>query len=265
MKKEYSSHQPPITAKSTRSLSPVTAEKNADGTADGGLLALQERLGVRFQNPAILVRALTHHSVCPKTSQRDCYDTLEFLGDALIGVQVVEYLFHTYPDANEGELTALKSEVVSRRVLARIGAHLELDAHIRVDIASLRTFNERSRESLRADVVEALVAAIHLDQGRGAAEAFIAREILPIIEEVQATLSDNNPKGTLQQRILRQTGLLPRYEMLCETGLSNDRRYTVGVFAGDRLLAKSQGSSIKEAGREAARAALRGELFEAIG
>ncbi len=216
---------------------------------------------MRFQDRTVLVRALTHHSMCPKTSQRDCYDRLEFLGDALIGVQVVLHLFQLYPDANEGELTALKSEVVSRRVLARIGAGLSLDTYIRVDIASLRTFNERSRESLRADVVEALVAAIHLDQGRATAEAFVAREILPVIPEVRATLAENNPKGSLQQHVLRQMGLLPRYETLSEGGQSNDRRYTVGVFAGDSLLAKSQGSSIKEAGREAARAALRGELF----
>jgi ribonuclease-3 len=244
-----------------------TGEEVAGTTSDQpevrgeALSALEERLGVRFQDRTVLVRALTHHSMCPKTSQRDCYDRLEFLGDALIGVQVVLHLFQLYPDANEGELTALKSEVVSRRVLARIGAGLSLDAYIRVDIASLRTFNERSRESLRADVVEALVAAIHLDQGRAAAEAFVAREILPVIPEVRATLAENNPKGSLQQHVLRQMGLLPRYETLSEGGQSNDRRYTVGVFAGDSLLAKSQGSSIKEAGREAARAALRGELF----
>lgn len=225
------------------------------------LHTLEQRLGVSFKDRALLLRAVTHHSVCPKTSQQDCYDTLEFLGDALIGVQVVEHLFHTYPEANEGELTALKSEVVSRRMLARIGAHLGLDAHIRVDIASLRTFNERSRESLRADVVEALAAAIHLDQGRAAAEAFIAREILPIIEEVRGTMSDINPKGALQQLILRHTGLLPRYELLAEHGQSNDRRYTVGVFAGDRLLAKSHGSSIKEAGREAARQAMQEQIW----
>jgi|GEM_PF-270584 ribonuclease-3 len=237
-------------------------ERIEQDAAEDMLAALEERLGVRFRDRTILVRALTHHSMCPETTQRDSYDTLEFFGDAIIGVQVVEYLFHTYPDANEGEMTALKSEVVSRRVLARVGARLGLDAYIRVDIASLRTFNERSRESLRADVVEALVAAIYLDQGREAAVAFIEREILPIIPEVHATLADNNPKGTLQQHILRQMGTLPRYELLAEDGRSNDRRYTVGVFAGDRLLAQGEASSIKEAGREAARAALRGELLE---
>jgi ribonuclease-3 len=224
---------------------------------DDSLSRLEERIGVRFRDRGVLVRALTHHSMCPETSQRDCYDTLEFFGDALIGVQVVEHLFHEYPEANEGELTALKSEVVSRRVLARIGARLQLDEHIRVDIANLRTFNERSRESLRADVVEALVAALYLDQGRAAAEAFVRQEVLSMIPEVRATLADNNPKGTLQQQVLKEMGLLPRYELLYEDGQSNDRRYTVGVFAGDHLLAKSQGSSIKEAGRGAARAALR--------
>lgn len=234
---------------------------NYDDLANQTNLAeLEARLGVRFQNRQLLVRALTHHTASPEHPQRDSYDTLEFLGDALIGLRVVEHIFHTYPDANEGELTALKSEVVSRRVLARIGRRLGLDAYVRVNIASLRTFNERSLDSLSADVLEAVVAAIHLDQGRAAAEAFMAREILPIVPEVYATLGDNNPKGTLQQHILRQMGVLPRYETLSESGHSNDRRFTVGVFAGNRLLATGTSTSIKEAGREAARAALRGDL-----
>lgn len=232
-----------------------------DGQAgDEALDALQHRLGVRLGDRALLLRALTHHSWCPATSQRDAYDTLEFLGDALIGAQVVEHIFHAYPDANEGEMTALKSEVVSRRVLAGIGMRLGLMEAIRVDAANLRTFNERSRESLCVDVLEALVGAIHLDQGREAAAAFIAREILPVIPEVKATLSLQNPKGALQQHVLRQMGVLPRYEVIATGGQSNDRTFTVGVYAGDRLLAVGQGTSIKDAGKDAARAALNGDL-----
>jgi ribonuclease III len=226
---------------------------------DDDLAALEGRLGVHFSDRTLLVRALTHHSAVPESSQRDSYDTLEFLGDALIGARVVEHLFHTYPDADEGELTALKSEMVSKRVLARVGVALDLDAYVRVDVASLRTFNERSRESLRADVVEALVAAIHLDAGRAAAEAFVERKILPLIPQVKATLGEQNPKGVLQQHVLRQMGVVPRYELLEAGGAANDRRYSVGVFAGDRLLATGSGSSIKDAGRDAARNALRGE------
>jgi hypothetical protein len=153
---------------------------------DDPLEALQERLGVRLRDRALLLRALTHHSWCPATSPRDTYDTLEFLGDALIGAQVVEHIFHAYPTADEGEMTALKSEVVSRRTLAEVGMRLGLMRAIRVDAANLRTFNERSRESLCADVVEALVGAIHLDQGREAAAAFVAREILPLVPAVKA-------------------------------------------------------------------------------
>jgi ribonuclease-3 len=223
---------------------------------------LERALGLPFTNRALLVRALTHHSACPQTRRRDSYDTLEFLGDALIGVVVVERVFHDYPNADEGEMTALKSEVVSRRVLAGIGLRLELDRYVRVDVASLRTFNERTRESLAADMLEALVAAIHLDQGREAAVAFIEREILPVIPGVKATVSLNNPKGALQEHVLRQTGALPRYETLEQGGPDNDRRYIVGVFAGERLLARGTGSSIKEAGKAAARAALRGEEVE---
>lgn len=226
---------------------------------DDPLAALERRLSVRFADRTLLLRALTHHSFCQSTAPHESYDTLEFLGDALIGAQVVEHIFRAYPDADEGELTALKSEVVSRRVLARVGMRLDLLTFIRVDIANLRTFNERSHESLCADVVESLAGAIHLDQGREAAAAFIAREILPEIPEVKRTLGHHNPKGALQQHVLRQTGALPRYEVLATGGQSNDRLFTVGVYAGDRLIATGQGSSIKEAGREAARAALSGQ------
>lgn len=231
--------------------------------ADGSetLDALEARLGLRFRNRSLIEQALTHHSVYPDEPARS-YDRLEFLGDAILGERVVEHLFHAYPDANEGELTALKSEVVSRRVLARVGLRLGLDRHVRADVASLRTFNERTRESLRADALEAILGAASLDQGRDAAIGLIDREIVPLIPEVRAALGENNPKGALQQHVLRQTGQLPRYVTLEQSGSANDRRYTVGVFVGERLLARGAGASIKEAGREAARAALRGELPE---
>ncbi len=226
------------------------------------LTELERRLGVHFHDRDLLLRALTHHSAVPADPIHASYDRLEFLGDAIIGARVVEHLYQAYPDANEGKLTALKSEVVSRRVLARIGLALGVDHALRADVASLRTFNERSRDSLSADVLEALVGAIFLDQGRTSAEQFIDREIVPFIAEIKSTLSDNNPKGTLQQHVLRQTGVLPRYEVLAQSGQDNDRTYTVGVFAGERQLATGSGSSIKEAGREAARAALSGETVD---
>ncbi len=220
------------------------------------LEALEELLQVKFHDRSLLQRAVTHHTCCPETAIRDSYDTLEFLGDAIISAHVVEYIYRTRPAASEGEMTALKSEVVSRRVFARIGQGLGLFPYICVDIANLRTFNERSRDSLCADVLEAIVGAIHIDQGPEVARDFIVRAVLPMVEEVSHQAFDTNPKGRLQKIVLQRSGSLPRYRVLEQSGRNNDRTFVVGVFEQDYLLGLGKASSIKEAGRLAAHDAL---------
>jgi ribonuclease III len=220
------------------------------------LPVLETLLQVTFNDSLLLQRALTHHSCCPGTAVRDSYDTLEFLGDAIIAAHVVEYIYRTFPEASEGEMTALKSEVVSRRVLARIGQTLGLFPYIRVDVANLRTFNERSRDSLCADVLEAIVGAIHIDQGPEVARDFVARLILPEVLLFSQQSLDTNPKGRLQKVILQRSGSLPRYRVLEQSGSNNDRVFTVGVYEHELLLGLGKASSIKEAGRLAARDAL---------
>jgi len=217
---------------------------------------LEALLQVSFHDRAILLRAVTHHSCCTETATRDSYDTLEFLGDAIISAHVVEYIYRGFPTAAEGEMTALKSEVVSRRILAKVGQELGLFRFIRVDVANLRTFNERSRDSLCADVLEAIVGAIHIDQGPESARAFVTRTIIPMVAFVQQHTIDTNPKGRLQKIILQRTGNLPAYQVLEESGQFNDRTFEVGVFEGQRLLGVGKASSIKEAGRIAATEAL---------
>src|SRR2546421_11084766 len=170
---------------------------------------LEALLQINFRDRSLLRRAITHHSCCPETAVHDSYDTLEFLGDAIIAAHVVEYIYRMFPEASEGEMTALKSEVVSRRVLARIGQALGLFPYIRVDVANLRTFNERSRDSLCADVLEAIVGAIHIDQGPEVGRDFVARLILPMVEQVRRRVIDTDPKGRLQKIRLQRTGILP--------------------------------------------------------
>ncbi len=217
---------------------------------------LEALLQVTFRDRSLLQRAVTHHSCCPDTAVHDSYDTLEFLGDAIISAHVVEQIYRLLPDASEGEMTALKSEVVSRRILARIGQALGLFPFIRVDVANLRTFNERSRDSLCADVMEAIVGAIHIDQGPEVARDFVARTVFPMIEQLGQQTLDTNPKGRLQKIVLQHSGNLPRYRILEQNGSNNDRIFTVGVFEHDFLLGIGRASSIKEAGRMAAREAL---------
>lgn len=217
---------------------------------------LEALLQVQFHDRSLLERARTHHSCCPENAVQDSYDTLEFLGDALLGSFVVEHIYRTFPTYSEGEMTALKSEVVSRRVLARIGQELGLFEYIRVDVANLRTFNERSRDSLCTDVLEAMIGAIHLDQGTEVARAFMTRVVLPAIAQVNEQVQETNPKGSLQRIILRRSGSLPRYRVLEQGGSTNDRTFTVGVFEQKCLLGVGKASSIKEAGRLAASVAL---------
>ena len=223
---------------------------------EDNLNALEAQLQVTFHNRALLLRAVTHHSCCSETAVRDSYDTLEFLGDAIISAHVVEYIYRRYPEASEGEMTALKSEAVSRRAFAKIGQYLGLFPFIRVDMANLRTFNDRSRDSLCADVLEAIVGAIHIDQGPEAAQQFVARTIFPMIEQISAQTLDTNPKGRLQKIVLQRSGVLPRYKVLEQSGRNNDRVFEVGVFEQSALLGIGKASSIKEAGRMAARSAL---------
>jgi ribonuclease III len=220
------------------------------------LAELEALLQIQFNDRSLLQRAITHHSCCPETAVRDSYDTLEFLGDAILGAHVVEYIYRNFPDASEGEMTALKSEVVSRRALSKIGQEIGLFPFIRVDIANLRTFNERSRDSLCTDVLEAIIGAIHIDQGPEVARDFVARMILPIVLQLSKQSLDTNPKGRLQKIVLQRSNSLPRYRVLEQSGRNNDRVFTVGVFEHEFLLGLGKASSIKEAGRLAAREAL---------
>ena len=219
------------------------------------LTALEALLNITFNDRSLLQRATTHHSCCPETAVRDSYDALEFLGDAILGAHVVEYIFRNFPDATEGEMTSLKSEVVSRRVLSRIGQEIGLFPYIHIDITNMRTFNDRSRDSLSTDVLEAIIGAIHIDQGPEAARDFVARTILPIISHVNNQTLDTNPKG------LQRSNILPRYRVVEQSGHNNDRVFTVGVYEHEFLLGIGKASSIKEAGRLAAREAL--EILQA--
>ena len=225
------------------------------------LAELEALLHVTFNDRSLLQRAITHHSCCPETAIRDSYDTLEFLGDAILGAHVVEYIYRNFPDASEGEMTSLKSEVVSRRILSKIGREIGLLSYIRVDVANMRTFNERSRDSLCTDVLEAIIGAIHLDQGPEAARDFVARTILPMVPYLSEQTLDTNPKGRLQKIVLQRSNSLPRYRVLEQSGRNNDRVFTVGVFEREFLLGLGKASSIKEAGRLAAREAL--EILQA--
>lgn len=224
------------------------------------LEALQSRLGYTFRNPGLLKASLTHASSAPERGKSN--ERLEFLGDAVLGLVVCQALFERYPDAQEGELTKIKSAVVSRRACANVADQLELP-----DMLSLGKGMDGGHNlprSLAAAVLEAVIAAIYLDGGLEAARAFI----LTHMDEELRTAADSehrfNYKSQLQQYAQKRWSLTPQYDLLDEKGPDHSKCFEVAVTVGPNRFSGAWGRSKKEAEQKAARLALIsvGELDE---
>jgi ribonuclease-3 len=219
---------------------------------DSVLRDLQERCGYHFQDPALLREAMTHSSFA--THRRNSNERLEFLGDAVLGLVVCQSVFERLPNAQEGELTKIKSAVVSRRVCARVAEKLRLTEplHLGQGVGD----GQGVPRSLAAGVFEAFVAAMYLDGGLDPARRFILANMTAEIE--LATRSDHqfNYKSQLQQHAQRQLNSTPQYEMLDEKGPDHSKCFEIAVALGSRRFPSAWGPNKKEAEQKAARAAL---------
>ncbi len=214
--------------------------------------ACEAKIEYQFRDRSLLTAALTHASGA--THRLASNERLEFLGDAILGLIVCERLFHSYPEFLEGELTRIKSVVVSRQTCARISADLGLDECLLLGkgMAVHRTVPS----SLLADVFESLVAAVYLDGGVEAAKEFIDRHIVEYIEEVVSGDSGDNHKSQLQHHAQREFGRTPTYTLLAEKGPDHNKSFKVAAQVGKRLFAPAWGRSKKEAEQHAAKKAM---------
>ncbi|MEK6676835.1 MAG: ribonuclease III [Planctomycetota bacterium] len=209
-------------------------------------------LGYSFSDPALLVTSLTHSSVAGSRVQSN--ERLEFLGDAILGMIICEELYRRYEDWLEGELTKVKSFVVSRRICAVIADEIGLTELL---ILGNGIDNQSSLPtSLRAAVFEAAIGAIFLDGGIDAAREFILRVIGPQVERCAATENHDNHKSALQQFAQRCMNSTPRYESLDEQGPDHCKCFEVCVVIAGERYPSAWGASKKEAEQEAARRAL---------
>ena len=216
------------------------------------LEACERKIGYCFQDRTLLTAALTHASGASHRLASN--ERLEFLGDAILGLVVCEQLYHSYPDFLEGELTRIKSVVVSRRTCARISTELKLDECLLLGkgMAIHRTIPH----SLMADVFESLVAAIYLDGGFAEAKTFIERHVRKYIEEVISGAGGENHKSLLQHYVQREFGRTPTYALLDEKGPDHNKSFKIAAQVGKRLFAPAWGRSKKEAEQSAARKAM---------
>lgn len=225
------------------------------------LAKLEQILGYQFRNPALLERALTHRSwayekmpVGSETEIRNLQnESLEFVGDAVLGMAVVEYIFNKYPTASEGELTLMKHQLVSTKTLAKNSQKLSLGEYLRVGRGEEKTGGRR-KEALLADGLEAVIAAIFFDSGYISARAFVQKILAADFREITPH-SSIDYKTLLQEALQSEKRAAPTYNVVKTEGPPHQRIFSVeAVWDNDRV--EANGSSIKSAEMAAANLAL---------
>lgn len=218
----------------------------------------QAKIGYVFRDLQLLEAALTHASgVQHRLSSNE---RMEFFGDAVLGMVVCERLFHQYPEYSEGELTKIKSVVVSRDTCARMSEALGLETHL--VLGKGMAADPQVPRSVLAAAFESLIAAIYLDGGIGAAERFILEHVDAEIDAAVSCEFGGNFKSLLQQLAQREHGVTPSYQMLDEKGPDHSKCFKVAAQIGTRRFAAAWGKSKKESEQRAAHNAinqLRGE------
>lgn len=215
---------------------------------------LEDRIGYCFRDKALLGQALTHSSFSNEQKIRKCkdYERLEFLGDAVLELVTSEYLFHRYQEIPEGELTKMRASMVCEPALAYCARDLELGDYIRLGRGEEST-GGRERDSIIADVVEAVIGAIFLDSGLKEARDFINCFVLNDIENKQLFFDS---KSSLQELAQGQIKAEVSYSLLDESGPEHNKSFTVEVRLGDEALAQGSGKTKKAAEQQAAYGAL---------
>lgn len=228
-----------------------------------------------FSQPGLLTRALTHRSLAHERrltgidssvrSATEDNEQLEFLGDAIIGFLVAEDLCRRYPELREGELTRLRSELVSRRHLGQVAARLNLGEFMLLGRGEERS-GGRKKSALLANCIEAVIAALYLDGGIQTTRAFVLREIIEpaasaLRDQMRGAKTIGDSKSALQELLQARDHSQPEYAIKAESGPDHRKRFLVEVFARrdgirGRALARGVGTTRKKAEQEAARRAI---------
>ncbi|MBI5210880.1 MAG: ribonuclease III [Elusimicrobia bacterium] len=212
----------------------------------------EDAIGYRFKDAALLKEALSHRSYASE-SKTDLYnERLEFLGDSILSAAIAHYCYVNLPQEREGTLSKIRSQFVSRASLAEWAREIGLGAHLLLGVGE-ESSGGRNRQSVLANALEALLGAIFLDGGYGAAAAFIDRWCQTRLEGFVET----DYKSRLQELLQSRFKSTPSYELLQSSGPDHDRTFSVLVHLNKRTLGQGTGKSKKEAEQAAARDALK--------
>ncbi|MBI5421456.1 MAG: ribonuclease III [Parcubacteria group bacterium] len=217
----------------------------------------EKKLNIVFKNKDLLTEALTHRSYLNEHSswRLPHNERLEFLGDAVLELVVTKFLFSKFPERPEGELTSLRAALVNTDALAEVAQGLELDRFILLSRGEMANAG-KSKKNILADALEALIGGIYLDQQYEVAEVFIERHIISALESILTTQKYRDPKSVFQEQAQARVSITPVYQVVNEWGPDHDKRFLVGVYLKEELIATGEGASKQEAETNAARQGL---------
>ena len=215
------------------------------------LIQLQKETNYFFKSLPLLERALTHKSFVNEANGVE-NEKLEFLGDAVIGMVVAEYLYTHFPDYDEGKLSSIKSAVVSKPTLAEKAAKIQLGKYLMLGRGEEMS-GGRKRPSILADAFEALVAAIYVDSNFKNCRAFVLEQLEGEIEKVISNSFGRDYKGMLQEYAQSEYGYIPDYRVISTVGPEHRKSFEVTVSLKGTVWGRGEGSSKKEAEKAAAR------------
>lgn len=225
------------------------------------LAPLERRIGYRFRDRGLLEHALTHRSRVHEDASGGVFDneSLEFLGDSVLGFVIADVLFREFPQHNEGAKSKLKASLVSSASLARLAERLGLGEFLILGRGEEKTGGRR-KHAINADCYEALIAAVYIDGGIDAARDFIEREFASLIDEARRTGAEasftDDWKSALQEWLQSRGRGLPAYRLAGEIGPDHRKRFVVEVVVEGQVIATADGRSKKEAAQAAAKATL---------
>jgi ribonuclease-3 len=211
------------------------------------LSQLETKIKVKFNDKNLLQSALTHRSYLNENRKwpQPHNERLEFLGDAVLELITTEYLYRNFPNP-EGELTNLRSALVNYKMLSEIAQGLELEQYILLSKGEAKDTG-RARQVILANAIEALIGAIYLDSGFEITRQFVDEFVITQLAGVLSAGKVLDPKSKFQELSQEKMGITPHYKVLAEWGPDHSKSFEVGVFVGDRQIAKGVGSSKQEA------------------
>ena len=216
---------------------------------------LETAIGYRFKNIALLQNALTHSSYANERWHNSLLsnERLEFLGDSVLGMLVAEYLYSTFPDRPEGELTRMRADMVCEGTLAAVATRIGIGEHLMLGHGEER-FGGRTRNSILADAMESVIAAAFLDGGLEAAKGIVRKFIL--VEVPVKRMHNMDYKTQLQELVQQKKNQVLSYVLVGQSGPDHDKQFEVEVSLNGKVVGRGTGSSKKRAEQDSARAAI---------